>query len=190
MIPFKTLNITNTDLNLIDFRAECDFVLQLEQGQRIVTFKHDGIEEATLIGCIDRLGRVLGCEKLEHSVERESVAQWGPHQFVVYNDCESTKLSVYNSSLHRVRSFDCKSFMYICKKSKFVFGLLDSCDSYETDSKDDDHEDDYNDEHDEQEEEEEEENSTEIIQVTSATTRKFFLAERHVRLDLGSAVSA
>ena len=167
-IPFKTLDITNNELNFIDFRSEYEFVLPVEHGQRIVTFKFDGIEQVTQMSCFDKLGRLIGSDNLECHVWREDVARCGPNTFVVCPESDSPKLSVYNSSLHRVRSVECKSFLYICCNSKFVFGLLDTGDSYETDSEDDEPEDDNNDENDEQEAEVE--NSTEKIQVRHLDT--------------------
>ena len=78
------------------------------------------------------------------------MAQSNPNQFVVSYDRHSPKLSVYISSLHCLRTVDCKNFSHICCNSKFVFGLWNTDDSYDSDE--DDH-DNYNDERDEPEEE-------------------------------------
>ena len=134
--PFKTLG--NTALKLIVISAAYDFVVPLGNGQRIVTFKGDDLKDQTQISCFDRLGRLIGSDNLKYTVERENVVPCAPNQFVVCHESDSFKLSVYNSSLHRLRSVDCKMFSNICCNSKFVFGLSDTCDSYETDSDDDD----------------------------------------------------
>ena len=124
-LPFKTLDIANNDaLTQFDIRTEYDFVLPLEDGQRIVTFRSH--EAATQMNCIDRLGRLIGSVKLESFVERENVGQCGPKQFVVFHYCYSPELSVYNSSLHRLRTVECKNFSNICCNSQFVFGLWDT----------------------------------------------------------------
>ena len=141
-IPFKTLDIANTELNLIDIRVDYNFLLPLEHGQRIVTFKDCADESSTQISCFDRLGQLIASDNLDHLVDLEDVCQCGPNQFVVCS--RPPKLIVYNSSLHRVRSVKCNKFEEICCNSKFFFGLMVTSDSYETDSEDDDHEDDYN----------------------------------------------
>ena len=106
-IPFKTLDIANTDLKAIDISAGYDHVLPLEHGQHIVTF--NGNE----ISCLDKLGRLMGSDNLEHRVERKKAAQRGPYMFVVCYDRRWPKLSVYNSSLQCLRSVDCKNFSNI-----------------------------------------------------------------------------
>ena len=184
-VPFKKLGSAKTDLlKPIDIRAEYDFVLSLEHGQRIVTFKSDDeydFDEPTQISCFDRLGRLIGTEKLECDVWRENVAQSGPNQFVVCHESDTFKLSVFNSSLHCLRTVDCKNFWNICCNSKFVFGLWDTdnedyYDDYDYDDDDDeDDDDDFNvdsDDSDEQEEEEEEEEeySSHRIQVRHLDT--------------------
>ena len=145
-LPFKTLDIANNELTPIDIRVDYDFVLPLEHGQRIVAFKwyYTG-QFATQkyfmrMSCFDQLGRLIGTDNLDYYVKRQNVAQCGPNQFVVfydvtYNDESSVefKLSVYNSSLHRLRSVDCNKFTDICCNSKFIFGL---CDAYESDDED------------------------------------------------------
>ena len=157
-LPFKTLSITNTDLTPIDFLAQYDFVLPLEHGQRIVTFTSPDNEDATHISCFDRLGRRIGSDKLEGSIKRDHVALNGPKQFVVhhYSPSDLPELSVYNSSLHRLRSVECKNFSKICCNSKFVIGLWDTIYSHQSDSDD--------------EQEEEEEYSTRRIQVRNWDT--------------------
>ena len=141
-IPFKTLDIANTDLNLIDIRVDYNFLLPLEHGQRIVAFKwhhnnrHFQKEKQPCIqmSCFDRLARLIGSANLEHNVERQNVAHCGPNQFVVCYDFRSPKLSVYNSSLHRLRNVDCKNFSNICYNSAFVFGLWNTYESFDSDN--------------------------------------------------------
>ena len=137
-IPFKTLGITDTDLMPIDNRAAYDFVLPLEHGQRFVTFKSPEYEDATQMSCFDRLGRLIASHHLDCQLKRETVAPSGPSQFVVCHESDTFQLSVYNSSLHCLRNVECKKFSNICCNSKFVFGLWDEGDSYESDSDDDD----------------------------------------------------
>ena len=64
-LPFKTLGVTDTDLTPIDIRADYDFVLPLENGQLIVTFKIHDNENGTQMSCIDRLGQVISTNRLE-----------------------------------------------------------------------------------------------------------------------------
>ena len=153
-LPFKTLSTTDADLKPIDIRASYDFIVPLENGQRIVTFKsgHSRADETIQMSCFDRIGRLLGSNKLKCNVRRENVAQCAPNQFVVCHDSDSFKLSVFNSSLQRLRTVDCKKFSNICCNSKFVFGMWDAYDSFEADSDDDD-------------DEQEEEDSAHRIQV-------------------------
>ena len=144
-IPFKTLDIANNELTPIDVRVDYDFVLPLEHGRRLVAFEWVNIQEQFLkeesyskMTCVDRLGRLLCSDYLnKHRVRRQDVAQCGPNQFVMCYDSESPKLSVFNSSLHRLRTVECKKFSNICCNSKFVFGLIgdvhDSFDSEEDD---------------------------------------------------------
>ena len=131
-LPFKQLDMASTDLKPIDIRAEFDFVLPLEHGQRIVTFKRytkkDRYRDATQMSCFDRLGRLLGFEDLEYDVMRGHAARSGPNQFLVCYDFDSPKLSVYNSSLHRLRIVECINFEDICCNSKFVCGLCNYAD--------------------------------------------------------------
>ena len=119
-VPFKTLDIANNEPTPIDIRHHYDFVLPLEHGRRVIAFKwldyqdQFGKEKSYMqMTCVDRLGRLLGSDFLDkHCVGRQDVAQCGPNQFVVCYDRESPKLSVYNSSLHRLRTVDCKTFSY------------------------------------------------------------------------------
>ena len=158
-IPFKALDMASNELTAIDIRVDYDFVLPLEHGQRIVAFKwyyfdsglyDDNEKYYSQMTCVDRLGRLFCTNNLDKAfVRREDVAQCGPNQFVVTYDCDSPKLSVYNSSLHCLRTVDCKNFSNICCNSKFVFGIWNTHDSIDSDE--DDH-DNYNDERDEQEE--------------------------------------
>ena len=177
-LPFETLDIANKELKPIDIRDDYDFLLPLEHGQRIVTFKShkkdDPFGDETFsmqMNCFDQLGRLIGTENIEHYVRQENVTQCGTKQFVVNYDFHSPKLSVYNSSLHRLRSVDCKKFSNICSNSKFIFGLWDSFDSFDSDEDDDD---DNNDN--DSDEQQEEEYSYQLIQARhSDTLRKAFV---------------
>ena len=40
-LPFKKLDFYADELKAVDIRADFDFLLPLEHGQRIVTFNHD-----------------------------------------------------------------------------------------------------------------------------------------------------
>ena len=145
-LPFKTLDITNTDLTPIDIRVNSDFVFLLEHGQRIVTVKSQYLNDVTQMCCFDPLGRLIGSENLNcGQLRQENVAQCGPNQFVVchcvsfkFRVSDSFRLSLYNSSLEHLRSADCKNFTNICCNSKYVFGLWDTYDSFKPDSDDDD----------------------------------------------------
>ena len=125
-LPFKTLGINNTYLKPIDIRAAYDFVVPLEDGQLIVTFKSHGLNDETHISCYGRLPRSIASDMLECRLKRENVAPCAPDQFVVCHESDTFRLSVYNSSLQCVRSVECKDFSNICCNSKFVFGLWDT----------------------------------------------------------------
>ena len=140
-IPFKSRiqDLANTEL--IGIRDEYDFVLPLEHGQRIVGFKWH--RETSLftkeksfmrMSCFGQLGRLIGSANLKHYVERQNVAQCDPNQFVVCHDFDSPKLSVFNSSLQCLRTVDCKKFSNICCNSKFVFGLWNTYESFNSDN--------------------------------------------------------
>ena len=138
-LPFKKLGIDNTALQPLDTRVDHDFVLLLEHGQRFVTF--NWFDCSTHMSSYDLLGRLLGSDSLDFYVSPENAAQCGPNHFAVCYDFETPieyKLSVYNSSLHRVRSVDCKEFSQICCNSKFVFGLFNPKNPYNYDSDDSD----------------------------------------------------
>ena len=151
-LPLKKLDIASTELKLIDFRADYDFLLPLEHGQRIVLFNRylegDEFEKCfTQMSCFDRLGRLTGINSVEHHVKRGNVAQCGPSAFVVCHYWHSPELSVYDSELKCLRNVRCKNFSHICCNSKFVFGLWDTSetsDEYEPYQDDDDDEDDDN----------------------------------------------
>ena len=132
------------ELKAVDIRADFDFLLPLDHGQRIVAFKRDDYENVTLMSCCDPRGRLIGSEFLERHVEQERVAQCGLSKFVVCHDSDSSdsaELSVYDSDLNCLRNGDCKNFSAICCNCKFVFGLWDTnslYEPYELDSDDDD----------------------------------------------------
>ena len=169
-IPFKTLDIANNELTPIDVRVDYDFVLPLEHGRRVVAFKwfkyqepYEEEQSYMQMTCVDRQGRLLGTNNLnKHFVGREDVAQCGPNQFVLRYHCESSKMSVFNSSLHCLRTVECKSFSNICCNSKFVFGLWDTHYSFDSDDEDD-HDNDAN--HNDEMYEQGEEPSSQRIQV-------------------------
>ena len=143
-LPFKSLDIISNEFQPIDIPASYDFLLPLEHGQRIVTFKRHKTEEydddAMLMSSFDRLGRLVGSDDLDYYFEQKDVAQCGSNHFALYYHPDSPKLCVYNSSLHRLRNVRCKYFSTICGNSKLVFGMWDSGDSYETDYDDDEEE--------------------------------------------------
>ena len=118
--------------------CDYDFLLPLNRGQRIVAFKRflrsDDVENCfTQMSCFDRLGRLIGSGDMECHVERERVAQSGPHKFVVCHGPFWPELIVYNSRLKFLRGVDCKNLSAICCNSKFVFGLWDDDDDEDSD---------------------------------------------------------
>ena len=146
-VPFDWLEVDCTvEFKPLDIRARYDFLLPLDDGQRIVAFKQFLLESDdekcfTQMSCFDQLGRLVATGELEHHVQLENVAQCGPSEFVVFHESNasgSPKLSVYASAdLKCLRTSACNNyFSNTCCNSKFVFGL---CDSFELDSgKDDD----------------------------------------------------
>ena len=174
-LAFSTIKLpfNNTDLKPIDIHATYDFVLPLENGQLIVTFKVDDFNDETHISCFNRLSRPIGFDKLEWQLKRENVAQCGLNQFVMCHGSDTFKLSVYNSSLQCLRDLECKEFSSICCNSKFVFGLWNARYSYESDSDNDDEDEDEDQEQDDNESDEledEEEYSPQRIQVCHLDT--------------------
>ena len=125
-LPFKRLGITNTHLKPIYIWEEYDFVVPLENDQLIVTIKSHKNECVTQMSCFNRLGRLICTEQLECRVKRENVTQSGPNHLVICHESDTFKLSVYNSSLHCLRSVECNEFSNICCNSKFLFGLWDT----------------------------------------------------------------
>ena len=145
-LPFKKLDLYTDELEAVEIRADFDFLLPLEHGQRIVAFKlhykSEDSEEVTQMSCFDRLGRLIGSQYLDHLVQRGNVAQCGPSEFVVCHYSDSPELSVYDSDLKCLRNTGCMNYSAICCNSKFVFGLWDWGDRhdyyYEPDDDDDD----------------------------------------------------
>ena len=166
-IPFEKLDMASLERTSIDIRTDYDFVLPLDNGERIVTFKryldwHEIDKCFTQMSCSDRHGHLISTVNIYHHVYKGMVTPCGPSTFVVCHHSYSYKLSVYDSGLQCVRGSDCKNFSHLCCNSKFVFGLLDTrSERSETDSNDDD------DEH-----EEGEKHSQERIQVCHLDTLK------------------
>ena len=126
-LPFKSLDIA--ELQPVDIRVPYDFLLPLENGERIVAFWHHGGDyiSRTLLSCFDWLGRLICTKDLDRHVKQQEVAQCAPDQFIMSYDYNPSKLCVYNSSLHLVRSVAaCRKYSAICCSSKFVFGLFES----------------------------------------------------------------
>ena len=156
-LPFKKLDMASAELKAIDIRADYDFLLPLDHGQRVVLFNRhldwDDFEKCfTQMSCFDRLGRLEGINSVEHHVKDGNVAQCGPKTFVVCHYSYLAELGVYDSELKCLRNTGCKNYYSsICCNSKFVFGMWDSSetsdenDSYNghqsADSDDDDDED-------------------------------------------------
>ena len=128
-LPFKHLVMTSAELKRVDIRTDYDFVLPLNRGQCIVTFKwfyhKDDFERCfTQISSFDWAGRLIGSSSdLELHVEQQNVAQCGPHTFVLCDGPNYPQLSVYNSRLSCLRKVECRNSSTICCNSKFVFGL-------------------------------------------------------------------
>ena len=135
-LPFKLLDIN--EFKQFDNHTTFNFCLPLEHGERIITFKYHrkNGKLATLMSCFDRLGRLIATDYLDHLVTQGDVAQGAPDQFIMSYDRDSPKLCVYNSSMHRVRTFPCKKFSAICCNSKFVFGVWDTVDVPDSDDED------------------------------------------------------
>ena len=134
--PFKKLDISSTELNAIDIRADFDFLLPLNRGQRIVLFKRclevDEFERRfTQMSCFDRFGRLLGINSLSNHVKQGNVAQCGPSTFVVCHFSIRPELSVYNTKLKLLRNVSCANFSQICCNSEFMFGLWDTNKRYD-----------------------------------------------------------
>ena len=130
-LPFKKLDITSSELKPVDIRARFNFLLPLEDGERIVAFKcflnsKDVHKCFTLMSCFDRHGRLIKTEKLPRHIAQRNVVQSAPSEFLV-SHCSnySHELSVYDSDLKCLRIVCCKNFSNICCNSKFVFGLWD-----------------------------------------------------------------
>ena len=149
-LPFKHLDMISTDLKQVDILIDYDFLLPLNSGQCIVTFKQntpqkDSIRSFTHINSFDWAGRIIGSSEYiarRLHVELGTVAQCGPNEFVVSQGSDEPELLVYDSSLTRLRDTRCRSFSNICCNSKFVFGLWDTKNHYNcnyvSDSDDDD----------------------------------------------------
>ena len=130
-LPFKKLDFSSTELKPVDIRAKYDFLLPLENGQRIVAFKwflkrEDVAKCFTQMSCFDRHGRLIEMKNIRRHVQQENVVQSGPSEFIVSKYTFTSLLCVYNSDLeclHHVRAPD---YSHICCNSKFVFGLWDT----------------------------------------------------------------
>ena len=138
-LPFKKVDINELDTNelkAVDIRADYDFLLPFEHGQKIVAFQWcfvngDFDKCYTQMSCFDLLGRQIGTGTVRRRVERDNVVQSGPSEFVVCHFSKSPELSVFNSDLHCMRTVRCKYFTNICCNSKFVFGLWDTREKYD-----------------------------------------------------------
>ena len=139
-VPFKKLYFPTKELKQVNMCANFDFLLPLNDGQRIITFKVNkyGSSRYSTISCFERLGRQIGEVTLQNEVKKDIVAQCGPGEFIVCHSTEQErvirlfmeyKLSVYDSDMKLLRNARCKTFSNICCNSKFVFGLWD--DDYE-----------------------------------------------------------
>ena len=110
-LPFKRLDMAaTTELKLVAIDIDSDFVLALDHGQRILVFKTTfGTEYSktclTQMSCFDRLGRLIGIKIVDH-ICLGNVVQCGDKEFIVYHEMFTPELSVYNSSLHRLRRVD------------------------------------------------------------------------------------
>ena len=132
-LPFNKLDISTNGLKSVDNRAHFGFLLLLEHGERIVAFELTE-KDSTKVTCFDRLIRVSRQIHIESDhVHRRNVAQCGPSEFVVCHYRNSPELTVYDSDLHCLRNVRCKWFLTICCNSKFVFGIFETYDSYDSD---------------------------------------------------------
>ena len=128
-LPFKKLDLAIPDLKPVDILAEYDFLLPLDNGQRIVLFeqRHECVDFEdrffTQMSCFDRLSRLLDSGSLNDHIESKNVAQCGPSTFVVYNFYNAPDLRVYDADLKCLRKAYCNNYSVICSNSKFVFGL-------------------------------------------------------------------
>ena len=156
-LPFAKAYFASTELQTVE-RGRYDFLLPLENGERIVAFNSfherfrlpederddERFKGLTEMSCFDRLGRLMSATSMSNNLVQydlmQDVAQCGPSEFVVClsHAPDSPKLSVYNSNLTRLRHVDCKSFLNICCNSKFVFGLLYSDDDDDGDNNEQD----------------------------------------------------
>ena len=155
-LPFKQLDManSNSELKPVDIRTDFDFVLPLDNGQCIVTFKwfneKDGFELCfTQINSFDLSGRLIGSSNgLRHHVDPKQVAQCGPNEFVVCGLDLHNEMKVFDSRMTNLRQAKCRNYANICCNSKFVFGLWDASDKHnygyasDSDSDDDDDDDD------------------------------------------------
>ena len=165
--------MASSELKPVDILVDYDFLLPLNSGYGIVTFKwfyqNEDFERCiTQINSFDWAERLIGSEdNLNFHIQQEKVSECGPNEFVLCDGPRYAQLRVYDSSLTCLRKAECRNLSTICCNSEFVFGLWDA-----NDEQNDDYESDLGDYDEDDSDEQEEPCSSRRIQACHLDTLK------------------